>query len=86
MSLTTILLILSGLANLALVIACCWYADRLEVARSEHRRQLAARVDEIARLRAHLDDAMEFGRDCLAQSKRMGMHVIGAQKPRIEGA
>ncbi len=60
-------------ASVAWLFVVAWMQDRLEAARLEH--------DRIVRL---LDESREFGRECMAQSKRMAHHAI-ENAPRTKG-
>jgi hypothetical protein len=67
------LLILSALGHMAGLLMLAWMQDRLEAAHQEHER-----------IRKMLDEAREFARDCMAQSKRMA--DVAVHGPRIKGA
>lgn len=68
------LLVLSALGHVAGMLLLAWTQDRLEAAHHEHER-----------IRKMLDEAREFARDCMAQSKRMADVAVHGS-PRIKGA
>jgi hypothetical protein len=69
-----ITLVLSACVNVFMLFQIAWLCDKLEAAAREHER-----------IRALLDEAREFARECMAQSKRMADVAVHGV-PRIKGA